>query len=100
MKALLKNIFMMGPFLLILCSYSFAVDKDISNSEKDAMEIIKEADKIIAMIDIKSEQVMTVCRKDGSTRQYRLNIMTGDGDKAFAEVIEPVREQGTDVAVR
>ena len=80
--------------MLILCSYSFAVDKDISNDEKDAMEIIKEVDKIIAMIDIKSEQVVTVYRKDGSTRQYRFNIMTGGGNKAFAEIIEPSREQG------
>jgi len=94
MKALLKNIFMMGLFLLILCSYSFAVDKDISNSEKDAIEIIAEVDKIIAMIDIKSEQMMTIYRKDGSTRQYRLNIMTGGGDKAFVQIIEPAREQG------
>lgn len=94
MKALLAKIFMMGLFLLILYSYSFAVDKDILNAEKDATEIIKEVDKIIAMIDIQSEQVVTVYRKDGSTRQYRLNIMTGGGDKAFAEIIEPAREQG------
>jgi outer membrane lipoprotein-sorting protein len=94
MKALLKNIFMMGLFLLIQCSYSFTVDKDISNSEKDAMEIIAEVDKIISMIDIKSAQMMTIYRKDGSTRQYKFNIMTAGGDKAFAEVIKPAREQG------
>ena len=80
--------------LLFLCSYGFAVDKTISDDEKDAMEIIAEVDKIISMIDIKSEQMMTIYRKDGSTRQYRLNIMTGGGDKAFAEIIEPAREQG------
>jgi outer membrane lipoprotein-sorting protein len=94
MKALLRNIFMMGLFFLIQCSYSFTVDKDISNSEKDAMEIIAEVDKIISMIDIKSAQMMTIYRKDGSTRQYKLNIMTAGGDKAFAEIIKPAREQG------
>ena len=81
--------------LLFLCSYSFAVDKTISDDEKDAMEIIAEVDKIISMIDIKSEQMMTIYRKDGSTRQYKLNIMTDGGDKSFAEIIEPAREQGT-----
>jgi outer membrane lipoprotein-sorting protein len=94
MKTLFINIFLMLLSLLFLCSYSFAVDKTISDDEKDAMEIIAEVDKIIAMIDIKSEQMMTIYRKDGSTRKYRLNIMTGGGDKAFAEIIEPAREQG------
>ncbi|MEA1948469.1 MAG: outer membrane lipoprotein-sorting protein [Thermodesulfobacteriota bacterium] len=94
MKTLFINIFLMVLSLLFLCSYSFAVDKTISDDEKDAMEIIAEVDKIISMIDIKSEQMMTIYRKDGSTRQYRLNIMTGGGDKAFAEIIEPAREQG------
>ena len=79
---------------LFLCSYGFAVDKTISDDEKHATEIIAEVDNIISMIDIKSEQMMTVYRKDGSTRQYRLNIMTGGGDKAFAEIVEPAREQG------
>ena len=95
MKALLKSIFMMGLFLLISYSYSFAVDKDISNDENDAMEIIKEVDKTFAMINIKSEQMITISRKDGSTRQYKLNIMTDGGDKSFAEIIEPARDQGT-----
>jgi outer membrane lipoprotein-sorting protein len=94
MKALLRNIFMMGLFFLIQCSYSFTVDKDISNSDKEAIEIIAEVDKIISMIDIKSAQMMTIYRKDGSIRQYKFNIMTADGDKAFAEVIKPAREQG------
>lgn len=80
--------------LLFLCTYSFAVDKTNSDDEKHATEIIAEVDKIIAMIDIKSEQMMTIYRKDGSTRQYRLNIMTSGCDKAFAEIIEPAREQG------
>lgn len=81
--------------MLISYSYSFAVDKDISNGENDAMEIIKEVDKTFAMIDIKSEQLITIYRKNGSTRQYKLNITTDGGDKSFAEIIEPAREQGT-----
>jgi outer membrane lipoprotein-sorting protein len=94
MKALLKNIIMTGLFLLVACSYCFAVDKDILDDEKYALEIIKKVDKIIAMIDIQSEQMITIYRNDGSTRQYRLNIMTEGSNKAFAEIIEPAREQG------
>jgi outer membrane lipoprotein-sorting protein len=94
MKILFKDIFLTLLSLLFLCSYSFAVDKTISDDEKGAMEIIAKVDKIISMIDIKSEQMMTIFRKDGSIRQYKLNIMTDGGDKAFAEIIEPAREQG------
>jgi outer membrane lipoprotein-sorting protein len=94
MKTLFINIFLMLFSLLFLCSYGFAVDNKITDDEKHATKIIAEVDKIISMIDIKSEQMMTVYRKDGSTRKYRLHIMTGGGDKAFAEIIEPAREQG------
>jgi outer membrane lipoprotein-sorting protein len=87
MKALLLNIIIICLSIVLISSYSFAV-------EKDALKIVTEVEKILSLKDINSEQLMTVYRKDGSTRQYRLNIMTGGGDKAFAEIIEPAREQG------
>ena len=80
--------------LSVLCPYSFAVDRTVSSGKTGAMEIMAKVDKILSMIDIKSEQMMTIYRKDGSTRQYRLNIMTDGRDKSFAEIIEPAREQG------
>ena len=37
---------------------------------------------------------MTVAREDGTIRQYRLRIMTSGRDKAFAEIIEPIKVKG------
>ena len=89
-----KKTFVIGLLLLLTCSYSFAANKDISDDAKDAFGIIEEVSKILAIDNIRSEQVMTVCREDGTIRQYRLKIMTSGGDKAFAEIIEPKQFMG------
>ncbi len=91
---LFNKAIVMGLFLVFLCSPGFAVDRDISGGEKSAAGIIQEVDKFVALKDIESEQVVTVYRKDGSTRQYRLKVMTEGGERAFAEVIGPAREKG------
>ena len=89
-----KKTFVIGLLLLLTCSYSFGANKDISGDAKDAFGIIEEVSKILAIDNIRSEQVMTVCREDGTIRQYRLKIMTSGGDKAFAEIIEPKQFMG------
>jgi outer membrane lipoprotein-sorting protein len=37
---------------------------------------------------------MTVYRKDGSVREYVIDVMTSGTDRAFAEILEPSREKG------
>ena len=89
-----KKTFVIGLLIFFTCSYGFAANKDISEVDKDAAEILQEVSKILALDDIRSEQVMTVCRKDATIRQYRLRIMTSGRDKVFAEIIEPKQFKG------
>jgi len=89
-----KKTFVIGLLLLLTCSYSFAANKDISDDAKDSFGIMEEVSKIMAIDNIRSEQVMTVAREDATIRQYRLRIMTSGGDKAFAEIIEPKKYMG------
>jgi len=86
---MVKKTFVIGLLMFLACPYGFAANKEISEVDKNAFEILQEVSKILALDDIRSEQVMTVCREDGTIRQYRLKIMTSGGDKAFAEIIEP-----------
>ena len=86
---MLQKRFVIGLLIFFTCSYGFASNKNDSKVVKDAAEIVQEVSKIMALDDIRSEQVMTVCRKGGTIRQYRLKIMTSGGDKSFAEIIEP-----------
>lgn len=94
MQRLFINIILMISYLLLLYSYSFAGEKTFSVDEKGVLEIMTEVDQIISMVDIRSEQIMSVYRKDGSVRQYKFIIMTDGGDKAFVEITEPARDQG------
>ncbi len=91
---MIKKMFTIGLFLFFSCAYGFAANKDIPDSDKDASEIIKELAGIMTLCDIRSEQVMTVCRKNGTIRQYRLKIMTSGKDKVFAEIIAPKQFKG------
>lgn len=89
-----KKTFVIGLLIFLTCSSGFAANENISEVDRDASEILQEVSKIMAIDDIRSEQVMTVARKDATIRQYRLKIMTSGGDKAFAEIIEPKQFKG------
>jgi len=86
--------FVIGILLLFACSDSFAINSDIPAGGKDAFEILEEVSKILSLEDIRSEQVLSVARKDATIRQYRLKIMTSGKDKAFVEIIEPKQFRG------
>jgi outer membrane lipoprotein-sorting protein len=86
-NAMLKKMVMVGLSLLFLCANSFA-------AEKGELDIIGKVDNILSTRTIKSQQLMTVYRKDGSVRPYRMDVMTDGKDKAFAEILEPPREKG------
>ena len=87
---MLKKMVMICLYIVLISSYSFAVDKDASR-------IVTEVEKILSMIDIKSEQLMTVYRKDGTQRPYKIQVMTSGKDKSFAEILSPPREKGRQV---
>jgi outer membrane lipoprotein-sorting protein len=89
-----KKTFVIGLLMFLACSYGFAANKEVSKDHKDAAEILHEVSKIMNLDNIRSEQVMTVCREDGTIRQYTLRIMTSNGDKAFAEIIAPKQFEG------
>lgn len=89
-----KKIFLIGILLLVACLYSFTISDADASNDKTAVEIVKEVGKILGLGDMRSEQVMTVCRKNGSIRQYRLKIWTYGNDKVFVRVIEPQRYKG------
>jgi len=76
--------------IILISSSSFAVDKDAS-------KIVIEVEKILGLIDINSEQLMTVYRKDGTVRPYKLRVLTSGKDKSFAEILSPPREKGRQV---
>jgi outer membrane lipoprotein-sorting protein len=76
--------------IVLISSYSFAVDNDAS-------KIVIEVEKILSLKDIKSEQLMTVYRKDGTLRPYKMRVLTSGKDKSFAEILSPPREKGRQV---
>lgn len=82
-----KKMVIMAVSMLLMFSYSFAV-------AKNASEVVAEVDKILTLIDIKSEQKMIVHRKDGTIRPYKLKVLTSGSDKSFAEITDPPREKG------
>ena len=49
------------------------------------------------LVYIRAEVVMTVCRRNATTRQYRLKIMTSGTDKAFVEIVEPQKFKGRQI---
>jgi outer membrane lipoprotein-sorting protein len=57
--------------------------------------MMRKVDAMVAMVNARSDQVMTVLRKNGTTRQFTLKIVTDNGDRAFCAVTEPAREKGT-----
>ena len=91
-----KKSFLIGLIMILTCTFGHAANEDVSQSNKDvtAIDIVDQVSTIMALDDIRSEQVMTICRKDASIRQYRLKIMTSGQDKAFAEIISPKRVKG------
>ena len=80
--------------ILLASAYGFAAPQENLEAPKNALEILQEVHNIMQLDNIRSEQVMTVVREDATIRQYRLRIMTRNGDKAFAEIIEPKKFQG------
>lgn len=86
-----KKTFVIGLLIFFTCSFGFAINKVVSEGNQDvtAIDIIDRFSRIMSLEDTRSEQVMTVCREDGTIRKYRLMIMTSGRDKAFAEIIEP-----------
>ncbi len=89
-----KKTFVIGLLIYLTCPSGLAANTEILETNKNAFEILQEVSKIISLDDIRSEQVMTVCREDGTIRQYRLRIMTSGGDKVFAEIIAPKKLKG------
>jgi outer membrane lipoprotein-sorting protein len=90
-KTMFKKTFIIGLLMFFTCSYGVAINKDVSEGNQDvtAIDVINRVSKIMSIEDSRSEQVMTVCRENGTIRQFRLRIMTSGRDKAFAEIIEP-----------
>jgi outer membrane lipoprotein-sorting protein len=93
-KTMVKQKSIIWLILFLVCPYSFAANNEFSEINNTAFEILQEVSKIMALEDIRSEQVMTVCREDATIRQYRLRIMTSGRDKAFAAIIEPKQFKG------
>ena len=87
---MLKKIIMICLSIVLISSYSFA-------AEKDAVKIVTEVEKILSLNSIDSEQLMTVYRKDGTVRPYKMRVMTSGKDKSFAEILSPPREKGRQV---
>ena len=84
---MIKKIVMICLPIVFISSYSLAVDRDAS-------KIVIEVEKILSLKDIKSEQLMTVYRTDGTVRPYRMQVLTGGKEKSFAEILSPPREKG------
>jgi len=86
-KTMLKKMVIIFLSIVLISSYSFAVDKDVS-------EIVMEVEKILSLEDISTDQVMTVYRKDGTIRSYEMRALTSGKDKSFVELTAPPREKG------
>ena len=91
-----KKRLIIGFILFFLPVFVFASNDGSEKGEPSftAEAIIERVSEIMSLEDIRSEQVMTVCREDGSIRQYRLRIMTSGSDRVFAEIIEPKKFKG------
>jgi outer membrane lipoprotein-sorting protein len=76
--------------LVLLASNAYSADTDVT-------KIIIEVEKILSLENIKSEQLMTVYRKDGTVRPYKMTAMTSGKDKSFVELTSPPREKGRQV---
>jgi len=87
---MLKKMVIIFLSIVLISSYSFAVDKD-------ATKIVIEVEKILSLKDVKSKQLMTVYRKDGTVRPYEMKVLTSGKDKSFAEILSPPREKGRQV---
>jgi outer membrane lipoprotein-sorting protein len=87
---MLKRIVMICLSIIFISSYSLAVDKDAS-------KIVIKVEKILSLKDIKSEQLMTVYRSDGTVRPYKMQVLTSGKEKSFAELLSPPREKGRQV---
>ena len=84
---MLKKPFLFCLSIMLISSYSFAVDKNVS-------EIVIEVQKILSLEDISADQTMTVYRKDGTIRAYEMTALTSGKDKSFVELTAPPREKG------
>jgi outer membrane lipoprotein-sorting protein len=93
-KAMFKKTFIVALFICFTCSNGFTANKNIPEVDESANQILQKVNQILVLKDTRSEQVMTVCRKDGTIRQYRLRIMTSGKNMVFAEIIEPKQFQG------
>jgi outer membrane lipoprotein-sorting protein len=89
-KTMLKKLVIFCLSIVLISFYSLAI-------AKDASKIIIEVEKILSLTDIKSEQLMTVYRKDGTVRPYEMRVLTSGKDKSFAEILSPPREKGRQV---
>jgi outer membrane lipoprotein-sorting protein len=83
------KLFVVGSLILFAPSSGSAINKYYALPDVSAEEIVDRVNEILALADTSSEQVMTVVRRDGTTRQYTLRVMTSGVDKAFAEIVEP-----------
>ena len=89
-KTMLKKAAMIGLSIVLISSYSFAADMDAS-------DITMEVEEILSMEDIESLQLMTVYRRDGTIREYKMMVMTSGKEKTFAELLSPPREKGRQI---
>lgn len=87
---MLKKMVMIFLSIVLISSYSYAVDKDVT-------EIVMEVEKILSLENISADQVMTVYRKDGTIRPYEMRALTSGKDKSFVELTAPPREKGRQV---
>lgn len=76
--------------IVLFASYCYSADEDVS-------KIVMEVENILSLADIKSEQLMTVYRKDGTIRPYKMLALTSGKDKSFVELTSPPREKGRQV---
>jgi outer membrane lipoprotein-sorting protein len=84
---MLRKVLILWLAIIFIHSHGLAADKT-------AEQIVAQVDKILGLTDIKSVQTMTVYRKDGTVRLYKMNVMTKGDEKAFAEITAPPREKG------
>ena len=87
---MLQKIVMICLSIVLIFSYSYAADTDVS-------EIVMKVEKILSLEDISAIQKMTVYRKDGTIRPYEMKALTSGKDKSFVELTAPPREKGRQV---
>jgi outer membrane lipoprotein-sorting protein len=67
---------------------------NIAGAEEDAKKIVVEVEKILSLENVKGDQKMTIYRKDGTVRDYIMEIMTVGKGKTFLQILSPPREKG------